>query len=70
MFRATFALLLLSLQVAPVLGQRPLPYPVTPPAEFQRAVERGTRTVTGEPGTAYWQQWTDYTLFASLDPTA
>jgi hypothetical protein len=67
-FRAAFALLLLSLPVAPVSGQRPLPYPLTPPAEFQRAIERGTRTATGEPGTAYWQQWTDYALFASLDP--
>jgi len=26
--------------------------------------------MTGEPGPRYWQQWTDYTLFASLDPAA
>jgi hypothetical protein len=26
--------------------------------------------VTGEPGPQYWQQWTDYTLTASLDPAA
>jgi hypothetical protein len=49
-------------------AQRPIPYPVTPSPGFQQAVSRGTRTVTGEPGPRYWQQWTDYTLFASLDP--
>jgi len=48
--------------------KRPIPYPVVPPAEFQRAVRRGTRTNTGIPGPRYWQQWTDYTLRASLDP--
>ena len=36
--------------------------------EFQRAIENGTRTETGEPGPAYWQQWTDYELSATLDP--
>lgn len=47
---------------------RPIPYPVVPPVEFQRAVRRGTRTTTGIPGARYWQQWTDYTLRAVLDP--
>ena len=70
MLRPALPLVLLSLSVAPLAGQRPVPYPVTPPLEFQRAVARGTRTTTGEPGAAYWQQWTDYTLFASLDPEA
>jgi Peptidase family M1 domain len=51
-------------------AQRPVPYPVTPPPEYQRAVQRGTRTTTGEPGMGYWQQWTDYTLVATLDPDA
>jgi hypothetical protein len=68
--RGVLTLILLSLPLMPAPGQRPVPYPVTPPAGFQRAVERGTRTATGEPGPAYWQQWTDYTLFASLDPDA
>jgi len=67
----TRSLLVLATLVAlPSLGaaQRPIPYPLTPPPEFQQAVTRGTRTTTGEPGLQYWQQWTDYTLFASLDP--
>ena len=53
-------------QVTPV--RRPIPYPVVPSLEFQLAIENGTRTETGEPGPAYWQQWTDYELSATLDP--
>jgi hypothetical protein len=49
-------------------SERPVPYPVVPPADFQAAVEIGTRTLTGEPGPNYWQQWTDYTLNAKLVP--
>src|SRR5947209_13511050 len=45
---------------------RPIPYPVTPPAEFQRAISRGTRTATGAPGPKYWQQWATYKLTAKL----
>ena len=51
-------------------ARRPVPYPVTPPPEFLAAIERGTRTPTGEPGPAYWQQWTAYDLTATLDPAA
>jgi hypothetical protein len=49
-------------------ARRPIPYPVVPSREFRLAIESGTRTSTGEPGPAYWQQWTDYELSASLDP--
>jgi hypothetical protein len=35
---------------------------------FERAVTRGTRTRTGGPGPRYWQQWTDYSLQAELNP--
>ncbi|MBA3969860.1 MAG: M1 family metallopeptidase [Gemmatimonadetes bacterium] len=57
---------------APLMGQpaRPIPYPVTPPENYQRAIERGTRTRTGEPGPRYWQQWTNYRLRATLDARA
>ena len=69
MLRSLPAIALLS--TAQVSAQdRPLPYPVTPPLEFSRAVERGTQTMTGEPGPRYWQQWTDYVLEARLDPAA
>jgi hypothetical protein len=55
---------------AVLTAQRPVPYPVTAPPQYRRAIERGTRTLAGAPGPAYWQQWTDYTLRASLDPAA
>ncbi len=54
--------------VAQPSGQRPIPYPVVPPAEFLQAVQQGTRTSLGRPGPNYWHQWTDYTLTARLDP--
>ena len=57
---------MLAAQTAP--ARRPIPYPVVPSLEFQLAIENGTRTETGEPGPAYWQQWTDYELSATLDP--
>ncbi|MBI4501939.1 MAG: M1 family metallopeptidase [Gemmatimonadetes bacterium] len=46
---------------------RPAPYPVVPPAEFQAAVAKGTRTTTGKPGPRYWQQRANYKLTAKLD---
>lgn len=57
---------------APTLAQpaRPIPYPVMPPPPFERAVESGTRTVTGEPGRAYWQNRADYSFAVTLDPAA
>jgi hypothetical protein len=54
-------------QSAPNTSPRPIPYPVTPPAEFQNAVSKGTRTATGKPGAQYWQQWATYKLTAKLD---
>jgi hypothetical protein len=52
----------LSLEVS-----RPLPYPVDVPPYFADAVRRGTRTNTGRPGAAYWQNRASYTLTARLD---
>ncbi len=49
-------------------GRRPIPNPIVPSLDFQLAIESRTRTETGEPGPAYWQQWTDYELTATLDP--
>lgn len=48
--------------------ERPIPYPVTESRGFARAVERGTRTRTGEPGPNYWQQSAKYRIRAELDP--
>ncbi len=55
-------------QSAPPSSGRPIPYPVVPPGDFQRAIEAGTRTATGEPGSSYWQQWANYRIDARLLP--
>ncbi|MGD0483129.1 MAG: M1 family peptidase, partial [Gemmatimonadales bacterium] len=50
--------------------ERPIPYPVVPPQDFQRAVAQGTRTTTGAPGASYWQQYARYRTSARLDVPA
>ena len=35
---------------------------------FRRALDAGTRDLTGRPGPKYWQLQTDYTISATLDP--
>jgi hypothetical protein len=50
--------------------ERPIPYPVFETPAFSRAVARGTRTRTGEPGARYWQQFAEYSLAAELDPVS
>ena len=52
----------------PTASLRPLPYPVLETVAFRRAVERGTRTRTGEPGPRHWTQYARYALRAELDP--
>src|SRR5438105_446391 len=49
--------------------ERPIPYPIPESKAFARAVERGTRTRTGEPGPRYWQQYARYTIDAELQPS-
>jgi hypothetical protein len=53
---------------APLRLERPIPYPVTPPADYQRAVAAGTRTPTGAPGPRYWQNRADYAIRARVIP--
>lgn len=56
---------------APVAeAERPIPYPVVPPAAFRQAIEAGTRTTSGEPGPGYWQNRADYDLTARIDTEA
>ncbi len=52
----------------PVL--RPSAHPIVPTTGYRRAVEAGTRTADGSPGTAYWQQEAAYELEARLDARA
>ena len=49
-------------------SQRPIPYPITQPADYRAALRAGTRTLNGEPGPDYWQQWTEYRLTARILP--
>lgn len=50
--------------------RRPIPYPITPDQSFQRAVEQGTRTRSGEPGPKYWTNTAEYTLDATINPSS
>src|ERR1051325_5777845 len=51
---------------APVEPSRPLPYPVFESKAFARAVAKGTRTRTGQPGPKYWQQFATYRIDAEF----
>ena len=63
-----FAAAVLALSLAAgASAQRVQPYPVMPPPQFERAVAGGTRSATGAPGAAYWQNSADYDLDARLD---
>ena len=55
---------------APAATARPRPYPVFETPAFARAVERGTRTRTGRPGSNYWTNRATYRIEAELDPAA
>lgn len=47
--------------------ERPIPYPLDIPDVWDDAVDRGTRTETGEPGESYWQNESSYELTAEID---
>lgn len=49
---------------------RPFPNPISIeiPNAFQASVDEGTRTMSGEPGSEYWQQWTNYNMQVELLP--
>ena len=51
----------------PPTSARPIPGPVYESPEFTRAVQRGTRTRTGEPGPRYWVNRARYSIDASID---
>ena len=44
------------------------PLEVRPSPAFLAAVEQGTRTPTGEPGSRYWQQRADYAIDVTVEP--
>lgn len=68
---ATCAALLVLLSTLSAAAQeipRPRPYPVNPPASFEEAVRRGTRSYSGRPGPLYWTNRAHYTISAELEP--
>ena len=62
------ALLLLP-AAASAQPERAIPYPVLPPAYYAEALERGTRTETGAPGSAYWTNHASYEMDVTLRPS-
>ena len=50
-------------------SKRPIPGSVYESPAFTRAVQKGTRTRTGEPGPNNWVQHARYRIDATLDPS-
>lgn len=63
-------------QTAQAMKQEPdkmdrlVPNPITNeiPQAFYQAIDRETRTMSGKPGSGYWQQWTNYDIDVELVP--
>ncbi len=51
------------------LPERPLPRKVVPPQGYLNAVDQGFRTGDGRPGEAYWQQFAEYDIDVTIDPS-
>ena len=49
---------------------RPSLGPVVPSAEFRAALNKQTRSATGQPGPRYWQNSADYKINARIDPAS
>lgn len=62
--KKTALLLFLLLGVAGVQAQQTLPVPT----EIDRAYAAGTRSATGKPGAAYWQNTADYVIDVDFNP--
>lgn len=54
--------------VSQEIERRAIPAAVTPPSDYQRALDRGWRSAEGSPGGGYWVQGTSYDIEARLDP--
>jgi hypothetical protein len=57
-----FPILVLAAATATAQAQLPIPLNV------QTAIDKGTRTPTGQPGAHYWQNKADYTISVKFDP--
>src|SRR5882757_4504846 len=57
-------LVLCSLWYSASMAQAPLPVPVN----IRAAMDKGTRTASGQPGAGYWQNGADYSIQVRFDP--
>lgn len=48
--------------------QRPVVNAIPIPPEYTKAIQNGTRSIDGRPGSNYWQQYTDYHIRTTLLP--
>ncbi len=49
--------------------KRPIPYPVFPTPQFEKALENGTRSSNGDPGDNYWTNHAKYEIHAEVNPS-
>ena len=61
-----FALINLLSVLGPAIALAQTPLPV--PLNIRTAIDKGTRTLTGEPGPHYWQNRADYSIKVNFDP--
>jgi hypothetical protein len=52
----------------PAQAQAPAQTQLSIPLNVQAAIDKGTRTATGQPGAHYWQNKADYTIRVKFDP--
>jgi hypothetical protein len=64
MIKLSLSSLLFVLSFNVSIAQAPLPVPLN----IRTAIDKGTRTVTGEPGPHYWQNRADYSIKVNFDP--
>jgi hypothetical protein len=58
--------LLMMCSTVTLYAQQPLPVPV----EIQHAISKGTRSISGKPGSNYWQNSADYNLKVDFNPAS
>ena len=66
--KKTLVCLLCCLMTLPGFSQTTKTADLPLPKEFKKAIEKQTRTLTGQPGSRYWQNHSEYKIKASFDP--
>lgn len=57
------------IQQVPVEPERPVANEIKLPDYFSNAIEKGTRTKTGQPGPKYWTNYTNYDIDVKVEPS-